>query len=118
MFGAQVSLQDSASLKGRVGVSIDYEQESEDAGGQKAKTHLYGTTSLYYDFAGASHTDVSGTDFANQNDPLTAGIGIGGSYNWNNDKYSVYGEASAVTGLRSLGQSFSLRATGGMRGKW
>ena len=36
--------------------------------------------------------DVAGTSFANSNERLWGGVGLGGSYNWDGDKYSIYGE--------------------------
>ena len=46
------------------------------------------------------------------------GLGIGGSYNWNNDTYSIYGEASVNTSLANFADSYTLNGTAGVRVKW
>ena len=47
-----------------------------------------------------------------------SGIGVGGSYNWNDDKYSLYGEASLNTSLANFADSYELKGTAGFRLKW
>jgi type V secretory pathway adhesin AidA len=49
---------------------------------------------------------------------LWGGVGLGGSYNWSDDKYSVFGEVSANTSLESFGDSYALNGTTGFRVKW
>jgi len=117
-FGAAISSQGDGSLTGRLGLSADFEQQSKGADGKAGRTHVYGIANVYYDFGGGTVTDVAGIDFANKNDPLWGGVGIGGSYNWDDDKYSVYGEASANTSLDNVGQSYGFAGTGGLRVKW
>jgi type V secretory pathway adhesin AidA len=56
--------------------------------------------------------------FASANDRTWAGIGAGGSYNWADDRYSVFGEASANTSLTNFGDNYSLNGTAGFRVKW
>ena len=62
--------------------------------------------------------DVSGVKFETRPERFWGGIGIGGSYNWNDDKYSVYGEVSANTSLESFGDSYAFNGTAGFRVKW
>ena len=118
VFGAAVSLENSRSIRGRLGVSADYEQAGTDVYGAASSTHLYGIVNVDYDFDGSSTTSVSGTSFANDNDPLWGTVGIGGSYNWGDNKYSIYGEATAATSLGAFGESFGFSATGGLRIRW
>jgi fibronectin-binding autotransporter adhesin len=117
-FGAAVSPDLAQSLKGRLGLSADFDQGGEDADGTKSHTHTYGIANLYYDFGGATKTSVAGVAFANQADPLWGGVGLGGTYSWANDKYAVHGEASVNTSLDHFGQSYGLGATGGFTVKW
>ena len=58
-------------------------------------------------FAGDTVTDLAGLDLAQTNDPLRGGIGVGGSYNWAADKYSLFGEASVVSSLANPGRPAS-----------
>jgi hypothetical protein len=45
-------------------------------------------------------------------------VGLGGTYNWNDDKYSVYAEVSANTSLQNFGDSHTVNGTVGLRVKW
>ena len=78
----------------------------------------YGIANLYYDFLDGSQTDVAGVKFTSENDPLWGGIGIGGSYNWGDDKYSLFGEASVNTSLGNFGDSYALKGNAGLRVKF
>lgn len=114
-FGATVALDQSQSLKGRLGISADY-QELETAKG--TRTHIYGIANLYYDFADGSETDVAGVNFVSQNQSLWAGLGIGASHNWQGDRYSVYGQLGVDSSIASFGDSSNVHGTFGMRVKW
>lgn len=117
-FGAEVSLGSADSLRGRLGLSVDSDRNWKDEGGKLRRSHLYGIANLYYEFLDASRVDVSGVSFETRPEKLWGGLGLGGSYNWNDDKYSVYGEASVNTGLASFGDSYALNGTAGFRVKW
>nr|WP_204333947.1 hypothetical protein [Rhizobium ruizarguesonis] len=65
-----------------------------------------------------TQVDVSGVGFASRNDRLWGGVGLGGSFNLADDKYSIYGEVSANTSLQSFGDSYSINGTVGLRVKW
>ena len=45
-------------------------------------------------------------------------VGIGGTYNWAGDMYSLYGEVSANTSLTSFADSYSYNGTAGVRVRW
>ncbi|WP_420889867.1 autotransporter outer membrane beta-barrel domain-containing protein [Ensifer aridi] len=117
-FGARVSLDDGEFLIGRIGLSADYESEWRGATGGINRAHVYGIANLYYDFLGRTTTDVAGTRFISENEDLWGGIGIGGSLNWADDKYSVYGEATAKTSINDFGDSGTVSGTVGLRVRW
>jgi hypothetical protein len=104
-FATDVSLDGSDSLVGRLGITADYEAFGQDAEGRITRTHVYGIGNLYYDFEDGSTVDMAGVELASENEALWGGIGIGGTYNWADDKYSVYGEALARTSLENFGDS-------------
>jgi len=118
VFGASVSLDRGSSLKGRLGISADYQSEWRDEAGQISRTHIYGIANVYYDFLQGSQTDVAGTKFTSENDPLWSGIGIGGSYNWDGDKYSLFGEASVNTSVANFGDRYAVKGNVGLRVKF
>lgn len=106
------------SLRGRIGLSLDRETSWQADNGTLARSHLYGIANLYYEFLGDSSVDVSGVTFASGTEPFWGGLGIGGSYNWNDNKYSIYGEGSVDTSLADFGDSYAIKGTVGVRVKW
>ncbi len=114
-FGTQVTLGRSDSLNGRLGVALDHQRSWRDARGELTRTNVYGITNVYYEFLGGTRVDVAGTNFTSGNEKLTAGFGLGGTYNWGSDKYTVYGEALVKT---SFGDDYSVGGTAGFRAKW
>jgi fibronectin-binding autotransporter adhesin len=64
-----------------------------------SRSHVYGIAHLYYEFLDGTSVDVSGATLASRSDRLWGGVGLGGSYDWNDDKDSLYGEGSINTSL-------------------
>jgi fibronectin-binding autotransporter adhesin len=117
-FGAGVSLQDGDSLRGRLGLSLDRENSWTAENGTLTRSHVYGLTNLHYEFLQGTRVDVASVDFSNRSDRLWGEIGLGGSYNWNDDKYSIYGEGSVATSLAHFGDSNTIKGSLGFRVKW
>ncbi|AEG52611.1 outer membrane autotransporter barrel domain protein [Sinorhizobium meliloti AK83] len=117
-YGARVSLDDGNSLRGRIGLALDREQQWQGAEGDGRSSRLYGTIDLCREFLGDTRADVSGVSFGIEADDWIGEIGIGGSYNWGDDKYSLYGEARASTGLSDFGGSYAVRASVGLKMKF
>nr|WP_280821664.1 autotransporter-associated beta strand repeat-containing protein [Mesorhizobium soli] len=118
VFGADVSLRKSRNLVSRLGMAVNHDVEWRDSEGRLASTHLYGIANLYYGFAGASKVDVAGSAFSSRNDRLHGGIGVGGTLNWADDKYSLYGEAQVNTSLENFGNNNAIGGTVGFRMRW
>jgi outer membrane autotransporter protein len=118
VFGAAVSLDNGDSLIGRLGLSADRDRDWKDDQGKTRRSHLYGIANLYNEFLDATQVDVSGTSFQIRPERLWGGLGLGGSYNWNDDKYSVYGEVSVNTSLTAFADSYVVAGTAGFRVKW
>uniref|UniRef100_Q11CH2 Outer membrane autotransporter barrel domain n=1 Tax=Chelativorans sp. (strain BNC1) TaxID=266779 RepID=Q11CH2_CHESB len=117
-FGSAVSLDRSDSLLGRLSLSADYENTWITGTGRKSRANVYGIASLYNEFLNGSTVAVSGEKFTSKNEPLWGGIGFGGSYNWADDSYAVYGEVLAKGSLENLGDNYSLNWTAGFRAIW
>ncbi|UXN60043.1 autotransporter outer membrane beta-barrel domain-containing protein [Phyllobacterium zundukense] len=117
-FGADVSLDKSDSLKGRLGVSADYQNAWQDASGRMARSNIYGLANLYHEFLDGSEVDLVGVNFANESDRTWGGIGAGGSYSWADDKYALYGEVSLNTSLSNFADSYSVNGTTGFKVKF
>lgn len=117
-FGARVSLDRGESLQGRLGLALDHENSWQNDNGTLNRTHVYGIANLYYEFLEGTRVDVSGTSFASRNDRVWGGVGVGGTYNWDDDKYSIYGEGLVNTSLNNFGDSYSVKGQAGFRMKW
>ncbi|KAA0971939.1 autotransporter outer membrane beta-barrel domain-containing protein [Aureimonas fodinaquatilis] len=115
---ASISLRDGESLTGRIGLALDSEASWQSDNGTMSRRHIYGIANLYYEFLDGTLVDVSGENFATENERLWGGVGLGGSYNWNDDRYSLYGEGLVSTALDNFGDSYALKGTVGFRANW
>lgn len=117
-FGAAVSLLDGNSLKGRLGLSADYKTSWTDSAGETSSVHAYGVANVYYEFLSGSKTDISGNTLTSEEEPLWGGLGIGGSYSWGGDKYTIHGEAGVNTSLGHFGDSYDVTGTVGFKARF
>lgn len=117
-FDAAVSLDGSDMLTGRAGLSLGYENAWTGAENKVIRSHIYGIANLYYDFLDGNDVDVSGTALHEHDQPLWGGLGVGGSLSWADDRYTVFGEASAKSSLKNFGDSRSIGAKLGFSVKW
>ncbi|SFT46510.1 outer membrane autotransporter barrel domain-containing protein [Pseudomonas marincola] len=117
-FGADVSMDDADSLEARVGISVDRNAAWKDDADKLRRSHVYGITNLYYEFLDGTQVDVADVKFNNRAARMRADVGVGGSYNWNDDKLSLYGEVSVDTSLNNFGDSTGVNGTVGLRVKF
>jgi outer membrane autotransporter protein len=117
-FDTNVSPDRVDSLRGRFGLSVDYENSWYAENGLISRAHAYGIANLYYEALGEGSVAVAGTKFTSRMDRLWGGVGFGGTYNWNQDKFSLYGEGTANTSLADFGDSYVLKGTVGFKIKW
>ncbi|MCA0276861.1 MAG: autotransporter outer membrane beta-barrel domain-containing protein [Proteobacteria bacterium] len=89
-FGANVSLRQGDSLKGRLGVATNYDNDT-------AGRHVYGIANLTYEFLDGTSVAVSGTDLSFEQQRFGGELGLGGTYKWADGKYALHGEALAST---------------------
>lgn len=109
------SLGKADSLKARLGIAAEHQNAWLDAEGKTTRTNIYGIANLYQEFLNGTNVNVSGANFAIKNDQTWGGIGTGGSYNWGNDKYSLYGEVSYNTSLSNFADSYSVNGKAGFK---
>ncbi|PDT21358.1 hypothetical protein CO674_22385 [Rhizobium hidalgonense] len=86
-FGARVSLQDGDSLLSRLGLALDREESLQRADGETVRAKIYGIANLYGEFLDGTSPDVSGTGFKSKNDPVWAGLTLGGSDSWSEERF-------------------------------
>jgi autotransporter family porin len=106
----------ASNVAGTTGITIDVKAVTGGAYGIKATNN--GTGILSITAMGDATVDVAGAKFTSRNDRLWGGVGLGGTYNWNQDKYSLFGEGSANTALADFGDSYILKGTLGVKIKW
>ncbi len=114
----KVSLRDGDSLEGRIGLAFSRDNAWISDSGDRRRTLLYGIGNLYYEFLDGTKVNVSGTSFRNENEDFQAGLGLGGSYNWNNDNWSLYGEANIRGAFKNISDNYSFGGTAGLRIKF
>jgi outer membrane autotransporter protein len=117
-FDAEVSLNSGDSLIGRLGLAVDRQTEWLGADGTTSRSHVYGVGNLYYDFEDGTSVDVAGTPVDSEVDALWGGLGLGGTYAWADDRYALYGEASAKSQLEDFGDSYAIGGTVGFKMTW
>lgn len=99
-------------------MTLDYETSWQNAKGLMNRSHVYGIANLYNEFLKGTRVDVAGLSLASKKDRVWGGVGAGGSYNCNDDKYSVYGEGLINTSLNNFGDNYTVKAQAGFRVKW
>lgn len=114
-FGAPVSLDRADSLRGRLGLSLDRERAWVDDDGFINRLHGYGIANLYYEFLGDRRVNVAETTLINRDDRFWGGLGLGFTRNWEDDKYSIYGEGLVTTSMENFGDSYGLKGILGLR---
>lgn len=116
--GANVSLDYADSLRARIGLAVEHQSSWKNEQGEVQRASVYGIGNLHYEFLDGTRVNVSGTTFSSQNAPLWGEIGLGGTYKWADDKYSLYGEVNASTSLEGFGDSYVLGGKVGLRVQW
>ncbi|WP_423193958.1 autotransporter outer membrane beta-barrel domain-containing protein [Cupriavidus sp. H18C2] len=117
-YGANVSRDNGNSLVSRLGVSLDHEARWAAGNGKTSRSHVYGITNLYYDFLHGTSARVADLSVVSKEQALWAGLGIGASLNWDDDRYTVYGELLARTSVQDFGDSNAIGAKLGVRYRW
>lgn len=97
-----VSLDKNDSLEGRLGVAFNYEHNDP---GDSYRLHSYVIPNVYYEFLDGAEVNIAGLGYHNKGERLWGGLSVGGTLDWNEDMFSVYGEVTARTGLEDFGNS-------------
>ncbi|WP_261527630.1 autotransporter outer membrane beta-barrel domain-containing protein [Burkholderia multivorans] len=117
-FGARVNSDKSESLTSRLGVSLNHSDVWNNRAGHAVRGNFYAIANLYYEFMGNTSVDVGSVPLSARGDRLWGGLGVGGSVNWKDGRYALYGELLAKTSLANPGHSYGYQGTVGARMKW
>lgn len=115
---ATVTNVENESLALRAGVVASNEVDWVTDDGTTSRRTLNVGLHVTKELRPESSVAVSGTTGTSETDDVTGEITLGGTYNWSDDKYSVYGQVSAATGLNSFGDNTRFGATAGARIQW
>lgn len=117
-FGATVRLRNGVDLKVRLGISADFEHDWVDDRGQSSRLHAYALADLHHDLMPDSGVDLDGVSLVSRHAPLSAGLGLGGTYTWGNGKFALNGQGRISAGLDRLGSNYALSGTVGLTAKF
>jgi len=112
---ASVSAAKGESLKTRWGLAIDHQTSWKGRSGDTRRTRLYSVINLSYEWLDGAEADVSGTPIANRDHRLSGELGLGGSYSWGDDRFTLYTEVSGDTAIADFGAGYNLKGTAGFR---
>ncbi|QCB56106.1 autotransporter outer membrane beta-barrel domain-containing protein [Sphingopyxis sp. PAMC25046] len=112
---AAVSAATGESLKTRWGLAIDHQTSWKGRSGDTRRTRLYSVMNLSYEWLDGAVADVSGTPIANRDHRLSGELGLGGSYSWGGDRFTLYTEVSGDTAIADFGAGYNLKGTAGFR---
>lgn len=118
VFNAPVRLDKGDSLQARGGLALDYQTAWRSSEGFANRANAYAIANLYYEFLDGNEVDVGGTKFFSAQQRLWGGIGLGGSFNWHDDRYAIFGEGLINTSLEKFGDSHALQGNLGFRMHW
>lgn len=110
-----INEKDYQSLEGRLGLALNYETSYRDSSGASRRNKVYLLGNVYHEFKGNSTISVSGVDYRSTLSDTWLGVGMGGSHNWNEDRFSVYGEVGAKSSTRKFGAEYRLNGQVGLR---
>lgn len=113
--GELVSLNDGDSLIGRLGISVAHDRSWTGDDGSISRGHFYGIANIYHQFEDGTEAIVTGTSLFNRQDDLSGEIGVGFNVSWAQDKFSLYGDATASTSLENTGDSYAYGGTVGFK---
>lgn len=117
-FGAVVTPDDADSLRGRIGLALEYQTEWTTEDGQERQAAIYGIANLHREFLDTqATTDVVGTKFSNGSADLWGEVGVGASVKVS-ETMDVFGEARYGASLHGEGSDQSFGGNLGLRVTW
>lgn len=114
----KVSLKDGDSLEGQAGVAFNKNHSWKTDTGDIQRLSLYGITNVYYEFLDGTKVDISATRFRNENKAFEGGLGLGATYNWHHDTWSLYGEANVRSAFENVDNNYKFKGTIELRAKF
>ncbi|MGH6693686.1 hypothetical protein [Sphingopyxis sp.] len=73
---------------------------------------------LSYEWLDGAVANVSGTPIINRDRRMSGELGLGGSFSWGDDRFTLYSEVSGDTAIADFGASYNLKGTAGFRARF
>ena len=116
-FGARVTQRSGHALTARAGTAFEYQQTFQGRRGEMG-ARFHAIANLYRSEDDGTTVRVSGTDLDARGDNLHGGVGVGGSLDWGQGRYQLYGEVEARSGLHNARDSRGVDGSLGFRLRW
>ena len=97
LFGSDVSLSRARSLRAPTGVHFSHVN-----GNEGARTHLFGSAYLDYEFMDGNRVQVAGTDIVSRDERLWMGVSAGAARTWNKGRQALVAEIGARFAPRDI----------------
>lgn len=110
-----INEKDYVGLEGRLGLALNYEKSHLDSSGKIRRNKLYILGNIHQEFKGDSTVSISGVDYESKMNNTWVSVGVGGSHNWDNDRFSIYGELSLASSTKKFGEEYELAGEIGLR---
>lgn len=110
-----INEKDYIGLEGRLGLALNYEKSHLDSSGKMRRNKLYILGNIHQEFKGDSTVSISGVDYESKMNNTWVSVGVGGSHNWDNDRFSIYGELSLASSTKKFGEEYELAGEIGLR---
>ncbi len=117
-YGSKVSPQDGNNLRARIGTSLDKETAWVAENGTTSRTHVYGNVDLYNEFTNGTKVKDSGVELSTRDERQWIGIGAGGTYEWQNGRYAVYGNLNLTGATNNISDNYAVGGAVGIRVGW
>ena len=110
-----INEKDYTGLEGRLGLALNYEKSHLNTTGKVSRNKIYLLGNIRHEFKGDSTISISGVEYESKLNNTWVSLGVGGSHNWNEDRYSVYGEVSLASSTKKFGEEYELVGEIGLR---
>ena len=110
-----INEKDYTGLEGRLGLALNYEKSHLNTAGKVSRNKIYLLGNIRHEFKGDSTISISGVEYESKLNNTWVSLGVGGSHNWNEDRYSVYGEVSLASSTKKFGEEYELVGEIGLR---
>jgi outer membrane autotransporter protein len=116
-FGTVASFHEE-SVRLRIGLEASNEESWVEDDGTTSRQSVRVGVNLIREFQPDTFVRMPNSTLHSEGDELIGEITLGGSYNWSDDRHSLYGQVAGSTGLGDFGDSTRLRGTVGFRTRW